>query len=122
MFKVIKKTDSYVFFGSKHKLVIMPTPTFELGRKRIAKRSKIRKPVHAVIDGEKYKFTRNEWKKALERGTEHEADREFVQRILFGEEIAQKVKLCPKLAEQRALRLRKEADAAAEILLVSGQD
>jgi hypothetical protein len=41
---------------------------------------------------------------------------------LFGEEITQKVMLSPKLAKQRALRLRKEADAAAEILLVSGQD
>jgi len=38
------------------------------------------------------------------------------------EEITQKVKLSPKLADQRALRLKKEADAAAEILLASGQD
>jgi hypothetical protein len=60
MFKVIKKTDRYVFFGSKRKLVIMPISTFKRARKRMAKRSKIRKPVHAVIDGEKYKFTRNE--------------------------------------------------------------
>ena len=122
MFKVIKKTDRYVFFGSKHKLVIMRIPTFEHGRKRMAKRAKIRKPVHAVIDGEKYKFTRNEWKKALEHGAEYEADPKYVKHLLFGEEITQKVKLCPKLAKQRALRLKKEADSAAEILLVSGQD
>jgi hypothetical protein len=79
--------------------------------------SKIRKPVHAVIDGEKYKFTRNEWKKALEQGAEYKADPKYVRRFLFVEEITQKVKLSPKLADQRALRLKKEADAAAEILL-----
>ena len=55
MFKVIKKTDRYVFWGTKHKLAIMPISTFERGRKRMAKRAKIRKPVHAVIDREKYK-------------------------------------------------------------------
>jgi hypothetical protein len=88
----------------------------------MAKRAKIRKPVHAVIDGEKYKFTRNEWKKALEHGAEYLADPKYVKRFLFGEEITQKVMLCPKLAEQRALRLRKEADTAAQILRVSGQD
>jgi hypothetical protein len=75
-----------------------------------------------VIDGEKYKFTRNEWEKALEHGAEYLADPKYVKRFLFGEEITQKVKLCPKLAEKRAFRLRKEADTAAEILLVSGQD
>ena len=122
MFKVIEKRDRYVFFGTKHKLAIMPISTFECGRKRMAKRSKIRKSVHAVIDGEKYKFTRNEWKKALEHGVEYEADPRYVRRFLFGEEITQKVKLSPKLADQRALRLKKEADAAAEILLASGQD
>lgn len=121
MFKVNKKTDRYVFFGTKHKLAIMPITTFKCGRKRMAKQSRIRKPVCAVIDGEKYKFTRNEWKKALEHGDEYKADPKYVQR-LFGEEITQKVKLCPKLAKQRALRLKKEADAAAEILLASGQD
>jgi hypothetical protein len=122
MFKVIKKTDRYVFLGTKHKLAIIPIDTFKRGRKRMAKRSKIRKPVHAVINGEKYKFTRNEWKKALEHGVEHEADPKYVRRFLFGEEITQKVMLSPKLADQRALRIRKEADAAAEILLASGQD
>jgi hypothetical protein len=122
MFKIIKKTDRYLFFGSKHKLLIMPTLTFERGKKRTAKRAKVRKPVHAVIDGEKYKFTRNEWKKALEHGAEYLADPKYVKRFLFGEEITQKVMLCPKLAEQRALRLRKEADTAAQILRVSGQD
>ncbi len=122
MFKIIRKTDRYVFFGTKHKLAIMPISTFKSGRKRMAKRSKIRRPVHAVIDGEKYKFTRNEWKKALEHGAEYKADPKYVRRFLFGEEITQKVKLCPKLAEQRALRLRKEADAAAEKLLASGQN
>ena len=121
MFKVIKKTDRYVFFGSKHQSLIMPTLTFERGRKRMAKRAKIRKPVHAVIDGEKYKFTRNEWKKALQHGAEYLADPRYVKLFLFGEEITQKVMLCPKLADKRALKLRKEADAAAEILLVSGQ-
>ena len=121
MFKVIKKTDRYVFLGTRHKLAIMPIGTFKCGRKRMAKGSKIRKPVCAVIDGEKYKFTRNEWKKALEHGDEYKADPKYVQR-LFGEEITQKVKLSPKLADQRALRLKKEADAAAEILLASGQD
>jgi hypothetical protein len=100
----------------------MSTASFERGRKRMAQRSKIRKPVCAVIDGEKYKFTQNEWKKALEHGAEYEADPKYVKRFLFGEEITQKVKLCPKLAEKRAFRLRKEADTAAEILLVSGQD
>ena len=60
--------------------------------------------------------------KALKHGTEYEADLQYVQRFLFGEEITQKVKLTPKLADQRALRLKKEADEAAEILLVSGQD
>jgi len=100
----------------------MSTASFVRGKKRTAKRSKIRKPVHAVIDGEKYKFTRNEWKRALEHGAEYLADPKYVKRFLFGEEITQKVKLCPKLAEKRALRLRKEADTAAEILLVSGQD
>jgi hypothetical protein len=89
---------------------------------RIAKRAKIRKPVCAVIDGEKYKFTRNEWKKALEQGDEHKPDPKYVRRFLFGEEITQKVKLSQKLADQRALRLKKEADAAVEILLASGQD
>ena len=122
MFKIIRKTDRYVFFGTKHKLAIMPISTFKRGRKRMAKRAKIRKPVCAVIDGEKYKFTRNEWKTALEHGAEYKADPKYVQRFLFGEEITQKVKLCPKLADQRALRLKKEADAAAEILLASGQD
>ena len=122
MFKVIKKTDRYVFFSSKHRLLIMSTPAFERGKKRTAKRAKIRKPVHAVIDGEKHKFTQNEWKRALEHGAEYEADPKYVKRFLFGEEITQKVMLCPKLAEQRALRLRKEADTAAQILLVSGQD
>ena len=122
MFKVIKKTDRYVFFGSKHKLVIMPTLTFERARKRTAKRAKIRKPVHAVIDGEKYKFTLNEWKKALEHGAEYEADPKYVKHFLFGEEITQKVMLCPKLADKRALKLRKEADAAAEIRVANGQD
>jgi len=112
MFKVNKKTDSYVFFGSKHKLVIMPTFAFELGRKRIAKRAKIRKPVHAVIDGEKYKFTLSEWKQALEHGAEYESDPKYVKRFLFGEEITQKVMLCPKLADKRAQRLRNEAGAA----------
>ena len=121
MFKIIKKTDRYVFFGTKHKLVIMPISTFGSGRKRMAKRTKIRKSVHAVIDGEKYKFTRNEWKKALAHGDEYKADPRYVRRFLFGEEITHKVKLSPKLADQRALRLKKEADAAAEILLASGQ-
>ncbi len=121
MFKEIKKTDWYVFLGTKHKLAIMPIGTFKRGRKRMAKRSKIRKSVHAVIDGEKYKFTRNEWKKALEHGAEYKADPKYVRRFLFGEEITQKVKLSPKLAKQRALKIRKEADAAAEILLASGQ-
>jgi hypothetical protein len=51
----------------------------------MAKRTKIRKPVHAVIDEEKYKFTRNEWKKALEHGAEYKADLKYVQRFLFGE-------------------------------------
>ena len=88
----------------------------------MAKRTKIRKPVHTVIDREKYKFTRNEWKKALEHGDEYKADSKYVQRFLFREEITQKVKLCPKLAKQRALRLRKEADAAAEKRLASGQN
>jgi hypothetical protein len=60
--------------------------------------------------------------KALEQGAEYEADPKYVKRFLFGEEITQKVKICPKLAKQRALRLRKEADTVAEILLVSGQD
>jgi len=122
MFKVNEKTDSYVFFGSKHKSLIMPTHAFERGKRRTAKPAKIRKPVHAVIDGEKYKFTRNEWKKALEHGVEYEADPKYVKLFLFGEEITQKVMLCPKLADKRALQLRKEADAAAEILRVSGQD
>ena len=122
MFNVIKKTDRYVFFDSRNMLVIMPISTLKRARKRTAKRAKIRKPVHAVIDGEKYKFTQNEWKKALEHGAEYEADPRYVKRILFNEEITQKVKLCPKLAAQRPLRLRKEADAAAGSLLVSGQD
>ena len=122
MFKVIKKTDRYVFFGTKHKLAIVSIGTFKRGRKRIAKRIKIRKPVCAVIDGEKYKFTRNEWKKAREHGAEYRADPKYVRRFLFWEEITQKVMLSPKLAKQRALRLKKEADAAAEILLASGQD
>ena len=122
MFKVIKKTDWYVFFGTKHKLAIMPISTFKRGRKRMAKGAKIRKSVHAVIGGEKYKFTRNEWKKALEHGDEYKADPKYVRRFLFREEITQKVKLCPKLAKQRALRLRKEADAAAEKRLASGQN
>ena len=122
MFKVNKKTDRYVFFGTKHKLAIMPITTFKCGRKRMAKQSRIRKPVCAVIDGEKYKFTRNEWKRALEHGVEYEADPKYVRRFLFGEEITQKVKISPKLADKRALRLKKEADAAAEILLASGQD
>ncbi|MEE9122016.1 MAG: hypothetical protein V3U56_12130 [Syntrophobacteria bacterium] len=122
MFKVIEKRDRYVFFGTKHKLAIMPNGTFKRGRKRMAKRAKIRKPVHAVIDGRKYKFTRNEWKKALEHGVEYEADPRYVRRFLFGDEIAQKVKLSPKLADQRALRLKNQADAAAEIILASGQD
>ena len=74
MFKMIKKTDRYVFFGTKHKLAIVSTGTFKRGRKRMAKRTKIRKSVHAVIDGEKYKFTRNEWKRALEHGAEYKAD------------------------------------------------
>jgi len=122
MFKVIKETDRYVFLGTRHKLAIMPIGTFKRGRKRMAKRSKIRKPVCAVIDGEKYKFTRNEWKSALEHGAESKADLKYIQRFLFREEISQKVKLCPKLAKQRALRLRKEADAAAEKRLASGQN
>ncbi len=122
MFKVIKKTDRYVFLGTRHKLAIMPIGTFKCGRKRMAKRSKIRKPVCAVIDGEKYKFTRNEWKKALEHGAEYEADPKYVRCFLFGEEITQKVMISTKLAKQRALRLKREADAAAEILLASGQD
>ena len=122
MFKVIKKTDRYVFFGAKYRLAIVSIGTFKRGRKRVAKRTKIRKPVCAVIDGKKYKFTRNEWKKALEHGDEYKADPKYVRRFLFGEEITQKVKLSPKLADQRALRLKKEADAAAEILLASGQD
>jgi len=122
MFKVIKKTDRYVFFGSKHKLLIMPTASFERGRNRMAKRAKIRKPVCAMIDGEKYKFTRNEWKRGLKHGAEYLADPKYVKRFLFGEEITQKVKLCPKLADKRALRLIREADTAAKILLVSGQD
>ena len=122
MFKVIKKTDWYVFFGTKHKLAIMPISTFKRGRKRMAKGAKIRKSVHAVIGGEKYKFTRNEWKKALEHGDEYKADPRYVRRFLFGKEIIQKVMLSPKLADQRALRLKREADAAAEILLASGQD
>ena len=112
MFNVIKKTDRYVFWGTRHKLAIMPIGTFKRGRSRMEKRSKIRKPVHEVIDGEKYKFTRNEWKKALEHGAENRADLKYVRCFLFEEEITQKVKLCPKLAEQRALRLRREADAA----------
>jgi len=122
MFQVIKKTDRYVFLGTRHKLAIMPIGTFKCGRKRMAKGSKIRKPVCAVIDEEKYKFTRNEWKRALEHGAESKADRKYVRRFLFGDEITQKVKLSPKLADQRALRLKREADAAAEILLASGQD
>jgi hypothetical protein len=122
MFNVIKKTDRYVFLGTRHKLAIMPIGTFKRGRSRMEKRSKIRKPVHEVIDGEKYKFTRNEWKKALEHGAEYKADPTYVRRFLFGEEITHKVKLSPKLADQRALRLKKEADASAEILLASGQD
>jgi hypothetical protein len=122
MFKVIKKTSRYVFFGTRHKLAIMPINTFKRGKKRMAKRSKIRKSVHAVIDGEKYKFTQNEWKKAMEHGAENKADLKYVQRFLFMEEITKKVKLCPKLAEKRATRLKREADAAAEILLASGQD
>ena len=122
MFKVIKKTDRYVFLGTKHKLAIMPTGAFKRGRNRMEKRSKIRKPVCTVIDGKKYKFTRKEWKKALEHGAEYEADLKYVQRFLFREEITQKVMLSPKLAQQKALRIRKEADAAAEILLASGQD
>jgi len=121
MFKLIKKTDRYVFFGSKNKLLIVPISTLKRARKRMAKQAKIRKPVHAVIDGEKYKFTRKEWKKALDHGEEYKADPKYVKRFLFGEEITKKVKLCPKLAEQRAHRLRKEADAAAEILRASGQ-
>ena len=36
--------------------------------------------------------------------------------------VVKDLKLSPKLADQRALRLKKEADAAAEILLASGQD
>ena len=122
MFKIIMKTDRYVFFGSRNRQVVMPISMLKRARKRMAKRAKIRKPVHAVIDGEKYKFTRNEWKKALEHGAEYEADPKYVKRILFSEEISQKMMLCPKLAEQRARWLRKEADAAAEILLATGQN
>ena len=121
MFKVIKKTDTYVFFGTKHKLAIAPVTMFKRGRIRALKRAKIRKPVSAVIDGENYKFTRKEWNKALEHGAEYEADPKYVKCFLFGEEVTQKVMLSPKLAKQRALRLRKEADTAAEILLVNGQ-
>jgi len=122
MFKIIKKTDRYVFFCTKHKLAIVSISTFKRGRKRMAKRTKIRKPICAVIDGEKYKFTRKEWKKALEHGDEYKDDPKYVRRFLFGEETTQKVKLCPKLADQRALRLKNQADAAAEIHLASGQD
>ena len=121
MFKVIRKTDRYVFFRTKHKLAIMPISTLKSARKRIAKRAKIRKPAHAVIDGEKYKFTRNEWKKALEHGEEYKSDPKYVKLVLFKEEITQKVMICPELAKQRARRLRNKANAAAEILLASGQ-
>ncbi|MBA7709775.1 hypothetical protein ES703_118700 [subsurface metagenome] len=112
MFKIILKTDRRVFISSKTRLVIIPISTFERARGRKARGARIRKPISVVVHGELFVFTPNEWAKGKKMASNN---KEFLSDLPWNirMEIEDKVKMSKRLAEQRALRLKIEADAAA---------
>ena len=112
MFKIMLKTDRRVFISSKTGLMIIPISTFERARGRKHRGAKIRKPIWVVVEGELFVFTPKEWMRGKEMASNN---KEFLSKLPWNyrEEIQTKVKMSKRLAAQRALRLKLEADAAA---------
>jgi hypothetical protein len=65
MFKVVGQFDGYVFIKSKNDCLIFSNGTVERARRRFIHKSRLRKPITAIINREYYDFTLKEWERGL---------------------------------------------------------
>ena len=111
MFKVIQKTDSYVYIASRNDMRAFEIPAFARARSRLERKAKIRKPVTVNVEGFLFVFTKNEWRKAKERAVEHKRFNSGLPRH-YREEIMDKIKTSKTLSKHMALRIKLDADRA----------
>jgi len=112
MFKIVKNLNNFVHIQSEEGYFMISIYTFNRAKARHTKSSKIRKPVRQKIDGEDYIFVTREWERAKKMGLDYY--QRYYRDIpwLYREEIKRCVRMSPRLAKQKALRLKLEADAA----------
>jgi len=110
VFTIEMITARFVYIRSNEGLRIVAVEVFKRARGRAASGSVLREPVDEVINGKQYRFTKKEWSEAKKKARRYKHFRSSVpgsDRF----EISEKVKMCKRLAKQRAARLKLEADA-----------
>ena len=110
MFTIKKITERFVYIRSDESLRIIAVGDFKRARSRAARGSALRKDVDKVINGKHYLFTETEWTDVKEKSRSY---KHFCSSVPGSDrfEISEKVKMCKRLAKQRAARLKLEADA-----------
>ena len=110
MFTIEMITARFVYIRSDESFRIVAVGTFKRARGRVERGSVIQEPIDEVIDGKQYRFTKNEWSEAKKKARRYKA---FCSSVPGSDklEISEKVKICKRLAKQRAARLKLEADA-----------
>lgn len=117
MHKIVKSVDQFIHIQSHEGCFLISIQAFRRAKTRYIKGSKIRRPVRQKIDGVDCIFVSSEWERAKRRG------RDYYQRYyrdipwLYGEEMKRCVLMSPRLAKQRAYRLKLEADAAGQAMI-----
>ena len=111
MFTIILRKGPRIFIGSQNDFLILPVKTFERAKNRKDRGARIRQAVTEVINGTLFIFTRKEWANGKTTALKH---KEFLKDLprVFRDEIQEKIKSCKRLAKQRNLRSKLEADVA----------
>jgi len=70
-FKTISITEKFVQIRFNSDFLRFPVKVFEIARTQKNRSTRIRKPVHIIVDGHLFIFKKNQWDKAKLRAQEH---------------------------------------------------